>query len=211
MKQKRCVVIGSSPYTKPSDFSGQIQPGDYIVCADGGYLFALQQGLRPELIVGDFDSSAFPYDYEGEIIRLPHQKDDTDTLYCVKECIRRGYNDFTFIGMLGGREDHTYANLCTLLYLSQQDCCARLVSSEREIQMISHGRLEISHRQGLMFSIFPFGCRECTVSLQGFLYELKEGTLTANFPLGVSNEITSPNACLTVHRGTAVVFIGKSN
>lgn len=209
---KRCIIIGASPETDIVSIQKNITEGDFIVCADGGRKYAEQIGITPDLMIGDFDSSAFPETYRGEIemIKLPRMKDDTDTMYCVKECIKRGYNDFTLLGMLGGREDHTYANLCTLLYLCKSGCTGRIINAEREIFVTDKGA-EIHHQKGLLFSVFPFGCESCTVSLKGFLYELDRGTLTADFPLGVSNEITSDNAVVTVHENTAVIYIGKNN
>ncbi len=207
---KRCIIIGSSPETDTETIQKNIGKNDFVVCADGGRIFTEKIGLIPDMIIGDFDSSPFPKDFQGEIIKLPKMKDDTDTMYCVKECIKRGYHHFTLFGMLGGREDHTYANLCTLLYLSRCGCTARLVGAEREI-LITESQTKIDHQNGLMFSIFPFGCEKCVVSLHGFLYELEKGTLTADFPLGVSNEIVSDSAIVTVHEGTAVIYIGKNN
>ena len=85
--------------------------------ADAGYTQVRRQGLKPDLVVGDFDSlGSVP---EGEkIVRHPVMKDDTDMMYSLKECLGRGYRNFLILGATGGRLDHTVANLCALYYLA---------------------------------------------------------------------------------------------
>lgn len=209
MGKKRCVIIGASPETDISSIAENVSDSDFKVCADGGITFAKKLGIRPDMVAGDFDSSDFPEDYDGEIIKLPVMKDDTDTMYCVKECLKRGFDEFVLLGMTGGREDHTYANLCTLLYIVRHNCTAKIIGSNREIFVMDGGCAEINNKIGHTFSVFPFSCDKCTVSLKGFLYELDKGVLTADFPLGVSNEITDGTAVITLHEGTAVIFIEK--
>ncbi len=204
---KRCFIIGSAPHSDISEGVKQIEPNDFVVCADGGYLFAQKQGITPDLIVGDFDSSPVPQNFTGEMIQLPVMKDDTDTMYCLKECMKRGYRDFVLLGMTGGREDHTYANLCTLMYAFKHGARAKLTDGKSEIFLAENECVRISDKKGCTFSVFPFGCGQCTVSLKGFLYGLTEGTLEASFPLGVSNEVTSDLAEVTVSDGTALIFL----
>lgn len=201
----RCVIIGASPDFDINTIKHRIRDDDNIVCADGGYVYAQKAGISPDLIVGDFDSSALPQEADAELIALPREKDDTDTMYCVKQCLLRGYRDFLLLGMTGGREDHTYANLCTLLYLHNRGAKASIIDGNTEISVIS-GEKSISNKNGSTFSIFPFGCTQCCVSLVGFKYELRHGILSSEFPLGTSNEIISDSTKVTVHSGTALII-----
>ena len=205
----RCVIIGASPVFDMNTIKDRISRDDYIVCADGGYVYAQKAGISPDLIVGDFDSSALPQESDAGLIALPREKDDTDTMYCVKLCLRRGYRRFLLLGMTGGREDHTYANLCTLLYLHNRGAEAEIIDGNTEISVIS-GEKSIINKKGSIFSVFPFGCRECCVTLSGFKYGLDHGILSSEFPLGVSNEIISDSTIVTVHSGTALIMIEGS-
>ena len=76
---KRCIVIGSMPVD--FDLKNIVQPDDFIFCADGGYVHAQKQGIIPDVIVGDFDSSAQPSETSSKVIKLPCEKDDTDTFF----------------------------------------------------------------------------------------------------------------------------------
>lgn len=92
------------------------------LCAPRGFHCSLRCGLpatperldlRPDLIVGDFDSAPRPK-AEHETIVLPHVKDDTDTQYAARWLLEHGYDEITLLGALGGaRLEHTLANLAT--------------------------------------------------------------------------------------------------
>ena len=206
MSKRRCVIIGSSPETDIDIIRKHLREGDFIACADGGYVYAEQLGIKPDMIIGDFDSSERPDTDICRIIELPVRKDDTDTVYTVRECLRLGFEEFLLFGMTGGRIDHTYANLCVLADLAKKQVRASLIDKENTIEVIYSGSRIIENRNGCGFAVFPFGCESCNVSLEGFEYNLQAGTLTADFPLGVSNTIRSDKAKITVHNGMAVTM-----
>ena len=92
-----CYIIGAGECA-PMDFD----PGetDLLIAADGGYRAVCDAGMRPDLIVGDFDSlGGVPTD--APVIRCPVEKDDTDTMIAIKEGLARGYQRFQIYGGLG--------------------------------------------------------------------------------------------------------------
>lgn len=209
MNNRRCVIIGASPDFDIDTLKREIAPEDYVVCADGGYIYALKAGLKVSLIVGDFDSSKYPFKPDCEVIKLPVAKNDTDMHYCVKECVKRGFSSFLLYGGTGGRTDHSFANLCSLYYLAEKGCRGVLEDKDYSCIVMKGGKLEITNEKGKGFSIFPFGCADCRVSLKGFMYELENGVLSAGFPVGVSNTIVSDKAVVAVHRGTALIYLSR--
>lgn len=88
----------------------------------------------PDIIVGDFDSASYP-DYNCEIIKLPHEKDDTDTFYCVKEAIKRGADAIEIYCALGGRMDHSLSNIIALKYCLDSGVDAVIKDRHNEISM----------------------------------------------------------------------------
>ena len=78
---KRAVILSAMPVTPA--LSAYLQPGDTVVACDAGYRNAAVLGIQPDLIVGDFDSAPKP-ETTGDMIILPHVKDDTDTHYAAK-------------------------------------------------------------------------------------------------------------------------------
>ena len=102
-----CYIVGSRP---PGEIALARGREALVIAADGGLRHLEAQGLTADLIVGDFDSlGRVP---EGDnILRHPVEKDDTDMLLAVRTGLDRGYRVFVLYGGLGGRLDHTYANL----------------------------------------------------------------------------------------------------
>lgn len=203
-----CIVIGSVPMETAEIFSGYRREDCFVICADGGLENANRFQIKPDLIIGDFDS------YDGvppegiETIRLKTEKDETDTFAAVMEGIRRGYRMFALFGVLGGeRFDHSYANLSVLQYLCHQGCKAVLVGETCKIFMLMSGRLKLNGLSGATVSVFPFGCSACRVSYTGMKYPLTRAVLCSDNPLGVSNRIESSEARITVHEGEALILV----
>lgn len=209
MENRRCVIIGASPDADIELVRNSIIKTDFVVCADGGHVTAKRAGIVPGLIAGDFDSSEMPDDPGCELIKLPVRKDDTDTMFLVRECLKRGYNDFLLLGATGGRPDHTAANICTLEYIRQNGAIGIIEDSRYTIQIMGPGEHLILEMNDCGFSAFPYACEKCTLSLRGFDYELEKGSLTSDYVLGVSNRICSDRAVVSVHDGLLLVYILK--
>lgn len=208
---KRCVVIGASPETDTDIIRAHITPTDHIYCADGGYACAKELGLIPELVMGDFDSGEKPGDGEAEYIALPVKKDDTDTMAIIRECLKRGYDSFLLFGMTGGRFDHTLANLSVLYYLAKRGKAAWMIDRHGSTRVLCSGRTALNGQRGKGFGIFPFACEELRLSLKGFEYELENGVLSADFPMGASNTIISHCAEIGILSGNAVITVTENN
>lgn len=205
---KRCIVIGAAPETSSTDIKKWLQAGDAIFCADGGAKIALRIGLKIDLMVGDLDSWTSSDLPDTEILRLPVKKDETDMQYALEEGLRRGYDAFILLGGLGGRLDHTVANIASLEYLKNHGCEGVLADSHHEIRVGRAETLRFDGQAGCLLSIFPYGCPECVVDGEGIEYALDHLTLRSSFPLGVSNRITQARCHVTVEQGTAVFILG---
>lgn len=203
------MIIGSAPVA-----AGELREMDrmnrFVVCADGGYDAAMQSGVIPDLLIGDFDSIRSELPKDVETIRLKVEKDDTDTFAAVKEGMRRGYRRFELYGVLGGeRMDHSFASLCVLQYLASQGCKAVILDGSRRVFLMDGGRLTLSGMKGRTVSVFPFGCSTCEVTYSGLKYPLEEAVLESSIPLGASNRILEETAQITVSSGDALVFVEK--
>ena len=153
-KKMRCVIISGSPDTNVEEIKSLCTSDDFIVCADSGYSFAKKAGLTPNLIIGDFDSLKEELPQNTEVVKLNTHKDDTDTEHCVMECIRRGYKDFLLLGSIGGRTDHTFANIATLAFLSEYNYNGIARNNGEEIRILKEGSYEMNNKKGLIFSVF---------------------------------------------------------
>ena len=116
---KRCVVIGGADIGRYDRIRTYLREDDFFICCDSGLKHQKEFGITPNLIVGDFDSYENPH-LDIETIVLPCEKDDTDTAFAVKEALKRGFQDFLLVGMIGGRLDHTLGNVSLMLMLDAQ-------------------------------------------------------------------------------------------
>ena len=109
------MVADGDVRLRPTDADDRL-----VIAADGGLLKAAAAGVKPDVVVGDFDSvpagAVEAAEADGvEVIRYPTSKDESDTELAVREAIRRGATDVEIAGALGGqRIDHTLANLLLL-------------------------------------------------------------------------------------------------
>ncbi len=203
---KRCVIITGYVQGKIQQ-AISIQPNDTILCADAGLDFALQEGIRPHLYIGDGDSKNSAFD--GPSIHLPVRKDDTDLMACVKYAIEQNYRDIAIIGGLGGRFDHSIASIQTLAYALSHGVHARILDQDTEI-CLCRDRVTLPRRNGFTLSVFAFG-GDCTgVSLVGTSYPLENATLTPQFPLGVSNEILADEAVISTETGILLIIQSRN-
>lgn len=183
-------------------------PEDTIVCADGGYSVCSLAGIRPDAVIGDFDSLS-----EGQISEIktagierfvyPAEKDETDTMLCAKYGLSLGFERFLIVGGIGGRFGHTMANLQTLSFLTDMECDTVIVA-ERELIFMADGealsvRREakpagpavFSGRPGAGFSVFSYAERSTGVSIENARYGLSDAVLTQSYPIGVDNEFVN--------------------
>ena len=131
---RRAVILSAVPVS--TALCRYVQPGDFVVACDAGYRNAERLDLRPDLIVGDFDSAPQPKT-EHETIVLPHMKDDTDTQYAAHWLLEHGYDEITLLGALGGaRLEHTLANLATGLYLAKNGVNVLLANERSELRYL---------------------------------------------------------------------------
>ena len=209
---KPCLLIGSAPMGDGALLREISRDDYYIICADGGLDIALAHGLRPHVVVGDFDSAAARPTRGLETIYLPVAKDDTDMMFAIKEGFRRGCREFRIFGGLGARLDHSYANFCALRYIAQQGGTGVLEDDDTWIALLHSGRATLTLRgqKGRTISVFPFGTPSCTLSYTGLEYPLERGLLKADQPVGISNVVAMPEAEITLHDGCAIVMLMKN-
>ncbi len=113
----------------------------YTICADGGYLLAKRMNVVPDVIIGDFDTfSEEELPDNCEIIKHPEDKDDTDTMLAVKLALNRGYKNIVICGAIGGRLDHTFANIQTLRYIMKHGGYGELAGDGSFAMMQGPGR-----------------------------------------------------------------------
>ena len=188
------------------------QTGDFVIAADGGFRTCKEAGIVPDLLIGDFDSLA-----QGDCpadccpcVRLPVEKDDTDTIAALKEGLRRGFTRFELHAALGGDVGHELANLQALLFLREHGAHATLHGQGQRVVAIApqDGEVMLQTVPGMRVSVFAFGADAHGVCERGLKWELEDADLVQAFPLGVSNEALGTRIRLRVGAGMLLVVLG---
>ena len=203
----RCVIFSACP-VQP-ELKRLLHADDFIIACDAGYHNCERLGCKPDVIVGDFDSAPCPVQENDDIVVLPHVKDDTDTEYAAKLASEKGFQEVLLLGALGGRRiEHTLSNLCTGLGLEQRGVRAALQDERSRITFVMPGESRRYPKADYFYlSVFPMEGRAEGVCERGSFYELTDATLTAGYPLGVSNEYAEDSDCITIstRKGALVV------
>ncbi len=200
-----CMIISGGAFTPLP------QPDEttFVIACDRGYAYARRCGIRPDLLVSDFDSYVGPVDPEIPLQRFPSEKDDTDTMIAIRAALERGFREAVLYCALGGRLDHTLANLQSLAFALSHGLRLRIVSEDTEVMLLQDGTLSLPRREGFALSVFAFSERCRGVSLRGTKYTLTDAELENSFPLGVSNEWAAEAATVSVTAGTLLIVLSK--
>ena len=204
----KCVILSAGQISDYGLMKQYIGPGDYIIAADGGCRHLAPLGVKADFVLGDFDSLGYVPEEAAEV--YSPRKDDTDTMLAVKHGLLKGWDDFAILGGLGGRLDHTAANITALEYLRSHGVHGILADETTVVRIFGPGdiiRPSPDRRAEDYFSLFPFGCPYAVVSISGVMYPLERFRLNSDFPLGVSNHVTDPEKfSMTIHEGTVAVM-----
>ena len=203
MKNRRCVIVGGAEINDAERIKRLFREDDSFIYCDGGLYSEQKLGRSPDLIVGDFDSHDRP-DTGTETIVLPHEKDDTDTVYAVKEAISRGFTEFLLVGVIGGRLDHTLGNISILLYLDSLGMKAEAADDFSVISVVSD-KPGYAENVFSYFSLLNVSGKAAGITVKGAKYELDNAEITCEYPYGVSNEVSGEKAEITVSEGRVLL------
>ena len=207
---KRCVIIGAVEVDYPME--NMIQDNDFVICAGKGWQNAIQHGIKPDMIVGDFDSSPMPENIDANIEVLPVVKDDTDTYHIARYVVEQGYTDVLMCGLLGGkRMEHTIANLQTLVYLAKNRVNATMIDKYSQVIAIVDGKITLPDMPGKFFSLFTMGEKSQGVCIRGAFYNLEDAILTNDYPIGISNEFVGTPVEIEVKDGSLLLIISNKD
>ena len=187
---RRCVIVGGASIGDYETVGAMLKPDDYVIYCDCGLRHMDGFGVEPDLIVGDFDSYSYP-EYDTETIVLPCEKDDTDTVFAVKEALRRGFEDFLLIGVVGERLDHTLGNVSILLMLDSAGKKGIIIDDYSEMEIVSD-RCEkpcIIDDSYAYFSLLNISGTARGVTIRGAKYPLENAEIMCEYQYGVSNEV----------------------
>lgn len=206
----RAIIIAGGQ-TEGQGWQRWVRESDWIIGADGGAARALAWGLLPDLVIGDMDSlperARSILVAEGcRFIEHPRAKDETDLELALLYAVQEGAQEIVVLGALGGRLDHTLANLLLLALPSLAGISVRIAEGNQQALLARSGEtVELVGTPGDLVSLVPLGGDACGVTTRGLEWALEEDTLRFGSSRGVSNEMTSGRAGIQVGEGLLLV------
>lgn len=210
--KNRCVIVAGGDCCK--DDLLLLCDTDYIIAADSGLKILLENGIEPQLLVGDFDSYNGQIPEGFEVIRLPEHKDDTDLLFAARTGVEKGFKNFVVLGGYGSRPDQNLAMYSTLLWLVTQHegVTAAAISKKFSATVLFESTIDLQVGDDEYFSVFSLGGNAAGVNIINADYPLNNATLTPEFPIGVSNaKANGGKVTISVKTGSLLIFKLKKN
>ncbi len=211
----RAFVVCSSNFAVDAFVRDVASGYDVLIAVDAGLRHVLDLGLRPDVVLGDFDSFGhvptakdFPEISDAHVIVHPEEKDASD-LELALDFLYDQYpqcDEVVIYGVLGGRLDQTIATLQTVSGFSK-DLAITLISPTETVHVLSSGHtLTLTPQDDVRFvSVFSAVDASVGVSIQGLKYAF-EGTLYAQGSHGLSNEFVGGEAHISVEDGILFVI-----
>ncbi|MBE3592733.1 MAG: thiamine diphosphokinase [Thermoanaerobacter sp.] len=206
----KVLIISNGDIRDYNFYEELLKDVDMVICADGGANHAYQMKIKPDLIIGDIDSikEEILEFYENEGVRIekfPPMKDETDTQLAMLKAIELGATDVTFIGVIGERFDHSYANLSLLLYLLNRNIKGKIVNEKNEIYLIDKF-IEVEGKKGELLSLLPYSKEVKGIYTKGLFYGLSGQSMDLEMPYGISNVFTEDKATIEIEKGLLLVI-----
>lgn len=205
----RALILTNGEYGDYS-FCENAKAYNYITCADNGMHHSRHLGIKPNLIVGDFDSTKGTdleyFKMQGiKIEAFATKKDETDTELALERVIAEGATEVDIYGGIGSRLDHTLANVHLLYSALVRGVKVRLMNPHNTVYLIKD-TLCLTGKEGDLVSLIPFSEKVLGIDTTGLAYPLKESKMIMGQPYGVSNYMLEEIATISIKDGLLLVI-----
>ena len=196
------LLIGNNIDVSKYDFKNK-----YIIGIDAGALFAIKNEISLDIAIGDFDSITKEdfklLETKTRILKLPCQKDETDTESALKLC-KNASKIIIIGGIQGKRIEHFIANMNLLI----KNPIIEIIDDNSYLKIIDKP-FKISNDDYKYVSFFAI--EDIVISLKGFKYPLEQYKIEKYNNIAISNEIIDSEGLITIHSGKALVILSKDD
>ena len=206
-----CALVAASDFNaehfRMLDEAGAF---DWVVAVDAGFAHLEAIGRAPDLAIGDFDSLGYVPKCK-RVSRYPSEKDKSDLELAFDRAAMRRFEEVVVYGALGGRLDHTLANLQVFARYSERGVYVTAIADAYEVQLLTGPDvLDLPRFDSGIVSVFAAGDRASGVIERGLKYQLDDETLTNRTSRGLSNEFIGEDAAIAVESGTLYIVVPLS-
>jgi len=211
----RIVIFANGELPGLESARALLQPGDYLIAADGGASHLMEMGILPEVVIGDLDSVDEDILFElttaeVNIEQYSEDKDETDIELALQYAVELGASAILIVGALGGRLDQTIANLSILTDPLLPKIDIRLDDGVEEVFFCrasadKGGQVEVQGRSGDIVSLIPWHGSVEGVATEGLQWPLYGETLYPEKSRGVSNVMLVESASVKIDKGLLLI------
>ncbi|HJA12017.1 MAG TPA: thiamine diphosphokinase [Candidatus Mediterraneibacter merdipullorum] len=211
---KRTIIVSGGVIEE--DFALPVlksEETEFVIGVDKGLEFLYAHQIKPDYIVGDFDSvSKELVDYYREELNVPVRefnpvKDASDTEIALRLCLGLNRKEIWILGGTGSRIDHLWANVQCLQIALDAGADARIVDSHNQIRLIDRDiTLKREEAFGPYFSLFPLEMPVDELTITGAKYPLKNHFLKPADSLCVSNEFAEDEVHISFVYGKIILM-----
>jgi thiamine pyrophosphokinase len=209
--EKKVFIISGGTITDQGFLKERLKEAhnSMIICADGASRQLLAHDIIPSVIIGDMDSAEedvlrYFKKSGSEVIRFPKTKDETDTWLALEYAFNMKPDEIIILGALGGRIDHTLANIFLLVKAAERGVKTKIVDETSELFVVAD-TVTITGNVGDTVSLFPLSSPVSGITLQGFDYPLSDGVMEIGTPYGISNRLAEEVGTISVGTGYLLV------
>jgi thiamine pyrophosphokinase len=184
---------------------------DRIIAADSGVDSAIALGLAPHVVIGDLDSISEAglrrvRESGIEVLASPVDKDLTDTELALHHAIETGCNELVVLSSGGGRLDHAHGLLTALANPHFSRVTIEAVIDTAHVTVV-HGPTSSSvpRRGSHLLALHAMNGPAVGITTSGLRWNLSCESLNPWASRGVSNEMLSDTAAVTVEEGSLIV------
>jgi len=186
-----------------------VTAADMVIAADGGANWLAEHSLVPHVLVGDMDSVSQEVrdrveSHGGRLVTAQRAKDETDLELALLEAVALGAQQITVLGALGGRIDHTLANVHLLAMPALHSRDVRLYDGVTFL-WLTDGQTRVQGEQGDVVSLIPLSDDVQGIRTQGLAYPLRSETLFLGPARGISNVMTEAEATIELEAGLLLI------
>lgn len=201
---KRCLIVVGGDFAPV----GPVEPEDFILACDRGYVWCLREGIVPDLILGDFDSYPGALPAGIPVLRYPVEKDDTDAMLAVRWAHEQGFDAVRLCCAFGGRLDHLLSNIETLHYAAALGMEAEAADENNLIRVLRPGAYRLPYQPNRSLSLIALTERVEGLTIRGTKYEVEGAALQKPTTLGQSNAFVT-DADISFDSGILALILSR--
>ena len=203
MIQEPIVILANGDFPCHKEPLLILENSGTIICCDGSVNNLVKNGMEPNYILGDMDSidDSLKNKYKEQVIELPEQ-DQNDLRKTIEWVEKKGVKKTIILGATGKRDDHSLANIFTLLqYPTSLEIT---IYTNHGIFSVVKGEQKFYSFKGQKISLFSTDS-DIEVTSNNLKYNLNNKMLT-NLYSGSLNESLDESFTLTISHGRILVY-----